>query len=204
MTNSSRARVLTRFFALFALTIWIGGLTMIGVAAPAIFKLNRLIGPRAVAAMLERFSPITLVCGIVLLLCWLVERRIDGRESVKSSTRSRALNVQGACIFVMLLLGSYLALIAEPRIVRLQPPLEQTVLQSETVQNNGAQSINPTEVIVKAGQFASPQARQEFRKLHGIYGGLTSLVVLLGIVVLAIYAARPVEKVRPLFESPNE
>lgn len=191
--------IATRFFSLLSLTIWIGGLTMIGLAAPAIFKLNRLIGPRAVSAMLERFSPVTLICGVVLLGCWLAERRL-----AESSTRSRALNVQGACIFGMLLLGSYLALIAAPRIVQLQPPLEQTILKTESVRNNGVQSINPTEITIRAGQFASPQARAEFRKLHGIYGGLTSLVVSLGIIVLAIYAARPVDKLHPFSESSNE
>lgn len=149
--------------------------------------------------MLERFSPLTVVCGVVLLACWIIESRL-----VKSSTRSRAFKFQGACIFAMLLLGSYLALIAAPRIVQLQPPLQQTILKTESVQNNGVQSINPTEVTIRAGQFASPQARQEFRKLHGIYGGLTSLVVLLGIVVLAIYAARSVDKLRPFSEPSNE
>ncbi len=201
VNSSSRWRVLAsaRFCSTLALCLWIGGLALIGVSAPAIFQLNRLLGPRAVAAMLERFSPLTVVCGVVLLACWIIESRL-----VKSSTRSRAFKFQGACIFAMLLLGSYLALIAAPRIVQLQPPLQQTILKTESVQNNGVQSINPTEVTIRAGQFASPQARQEFRKLHGIYGGLTSLVVLLGIVVLAIYAARSVDKLRPFSEPSNE
>ncbi len=185
MNNSSRILAATRFFFLLGLTIWIGGLTLIGVAAPAMFGLNRLLGPRAVAAILERFSPVTLVCGVVLLLCWLLERRV-------SNVRNRASSVQGACIFGMLLLGSYLALVAEPRIKALQPPLLQTVLQSETVKSAaGVRSVNPTKVTIEAGRFASPQARAEFRKLHGVYGGLTSLVVLLGIIVLAIQSARP-------------
>ena len=163
---------------------------MIGLAAPAIFNLNRLLGPRAVAAMLERFSPITLVCGVVLLACWFVEYRANTQIS---NTR-RALRFQGVCIAGMLLLGSYLALVAEPRIRQLQPPLQQTVLRTEkVVGRNGITSINPTKVTVESGQFSSPQARQEFRKLHGLYGGLTSLVVLLGVVVLAISCARSVD-----------
>lgn len=166
---------------------------MIGLAAPAIFGLNRLIGPRAVAAMLERFSPITLICGLVLVLCWFVE--------YTSSTRSRALRFQGVCIAGMLLIGSYLALIAEPRIRQLQPPLQQTVLRTETVQAaNGTSSVNPTKVVIESGKFASPQARAEFRKLHGVYGGLTMIVVLLGVVVLGIFAARSVERCSELKE----
>lgn len=189
MNNSSRALIVARFFSLLSLAVWIGGLAMIGLAAPAIFNLNRLLGPRAVAAMLERFSPITLVCGVVLLACWFVEYRANTQTS---STR-RALRFQGVCIAGMLLLGSYLALVAEPRIRSLQPPLQQTVLRTEkVVGRNGITSINPTKVTVESGQFSSPQARQEFRKLHGLYGGLTSLVVLLGVVVLAISAARSV------------
>lgn len=174
---------------------------MIGLAAPAIFKINRLLGPRAVAAMLERFSPVTMVCGVVLLGCWLWEWRPSSTRTTARNNRS--LQVQGVCTLVMLLLGSYLALVAEPRIRALQPPLQQTVLKSEIVTaSNGTSSVNPTEVVVKAGQFASPQARAEFRKLHGVYGGLTSVVVLLGIVVLALLAWRssaPIEysKVAP-------
>ena len=165
---------------------------MIGLAAPAIFGLNRLLGPRAVAAMLERFSPITLLCGVVLIACWFVECRANARTS---STRSRGLRVQGVCLTAMLLVGGYLALVAEPRIRSLQPPLRQTILQTEkVVGRNGSASINPTKVVVESGQFASPQARAEFRKLHGLYGGLTTIVVLLGVVVLAISAARSVSE----------
>ena len=93
------------------------------------------------------------------------------------------------------MLGSYLALVAEPRIRQLQPPLQQTVLQTEQVlAANGTSSINPTQITIRAGKFASPQARAEFRKLHGVYGGLTIIVVLLGVVVLAIFAARSVSE----------
>lgn len=187
--RSSRFLGIVRFLSLLSLAVWIGGLAMIGLAAPAIFKLNRLLGPRVVAAMLERFSPVSMVCGVVLMGCWLWEWR---QSSTRSTTRSnRSLRVQGVCTLIMLLLGSYLALVAEPRIRTLQPPLQQTVLKSETVaSSNGTSSVNATEVIVKAGQFTSPQARAEFRKLHGVYGGLTSLIVLLGVVVLAIIATR--------------
>ena len=182
--RSSRFLGVARFLSLLSLAVWIGGLAMIGLSAPAIFKVNRLLGPRAVAAMLERFSPVTMVCSVVLLGCWLWEWR-------QSSTRNRSLRVQGLCTLVMLLLGGYLALVAEPRIRALQPPLQQTVLMSETVQSaNGTTSINPTQVTVKARQFASSQARQEFRKLHGVYGGVTSVVVLLGVVILALLAWR--------------
>jgi putative copper export protein len=186
---SSRSLSVMRFLSLLSLSVWIGGLAMIGLSAPAIFKVNRLLGPRAVAAMLERFSPITMVCGVVLLGCWLWEWRQSSTRN--NSLTHRSLRAQGFCTLVMLLLGSYLALVAEPRIRALQPPLQQTVLKSETVAaSNGTSSINPTEVTIKAGQFASPQARQAFRKLHGIYGGLTSVVVLLGVVVLALLAWR--------------
>ena len=186
--RSSRSLGIARFLSLLSLSVWIGGLAMIGLAAPSIFKLNRLLGPRVVASILEQFSPVTMVCGVVLMGCWLWEWR---QSSTHSTTRNRSLSVQGVCILIMLLLGSYLALIAEPRIRTLQPPLQQTILKSEsTTASNGTSSINPTEVTIKAGQFASPQARAEFRTLHGVYGVLTSLIVLLGIVVLAITAAR--------------
>lgn len=188
-----RVLKMARFFSLLSLAVWIGGLAMIGLAAPAIFGLNRLIGPRAVAAMLERFSPITLICGVVLLACWFVEWRVSKAQSSTRIAKSRALTIQGVCIAGMVLLGSYLALVAEPRIRQLQPPLQQTVLRTEkVVGRNGTASINPTKVTVETGQFASPEARQEFRKLHGLYGGLTSLVVFMGVVVLAISAARSV------------
>ena len=191
--RSSRFLGIVRFLSLLSLAVWIGGLAMIGLAAPAIFKLNRLLGPRAVAAMLERFSPVSMVCGVVLMGCWLWEWRQSSTRSTTRSNRSlrvQALRVQGVCTLIMLLLGSYLALVAEPRIRTLQPPLQQTVLKSDVASSNGTSSVNPTEVIVKARQFTSPQARAEFRKLHGVYGGLTSLIVLLGVVVLAIIATR--------------
>ncbi len=197
--RSSRSLGIARFLSLLSLAVWIGGLAMIGLAAPAIFKLNRLLGPRVVAAMLERFSPVSMVCGVVLMGCWLWEwRQLSTRSTTRSnrSLRVQALRVQGICTFAMLLLGSYLALVAEPRIRALQPPLQQTVLKSDVATSNGTSSVNATEVIVKAGPFTSPQARAEFRKLHGVYGGLTSLIVLLGVVVLAIIAtpsAAPIE-----------
>jgi putative copper export protein len=202
--HSSRSLGIVRFLSLLSLAVWVGGLAMIGLAAPAIFKLNRLLGPRVVAAMLERFSPVSMVCGVVLMGCWLWEWRQSSTRSTTRSNRSlrvqalrvQALRVQGICTFAMLLLGSYLALVAEPRIRTLQPPLQQTVLKSDVASSNGTSSVNATEVIVKAGPFTSLQAHAEFRKLHGVYGGLTSLIVLLGVVVLAIIAtpsAAPIE-----------
>lgn len=185
---SSRFSSLVRFLSLLSLSVWLGGLALIGLSAPAIFGLNRLLGPRVVAAMLERFSPITLVCGAVLLACWIYQYRT-------TSTRTRAMKLQGACICAMFLLGSYLALVAAPRIKTLQPSLKQAVLRTEkVVAASGTSRINPTKMTIEAGQFASPQARAEFGKLHGIYGALTSLIVLLGIVVLGISSTRTVEE----------
>jgi len=41
--RSSRFLGIVRFLSLLSLAVWIGGLAMIGLAAPAIFKLNRLL-----------------------------------------------------------------------------------------------------------------------------------------------------------------
>ncbi len=188
--SSSRALGLARFFALLSLTIWIGGLTLIGIAAPAIFKINRVLGPRIIGAILETLGPVSLVCAIVLFAAWLWENAL-----VKSSTRSvalrRSLRAQGFCSIIMLLFAAYLALVAEPRIRALQPPLQQTVLASENVAaSDGTSSINPTKMTIQAGHYASPQDRAEFRKLHGIYGGLTTVIVLLGVINLALLAMR--------------
>ena len=193
--SSARALGLARFFALFSLTIWIGGLVLIGIAAPAIFGLNRVLGPRVVGAILEALGPISIVCSVVLLLSWFWENAL-----LKSSTRNlksrRSLRAQGWCSAAMLILALGLALIAEPRIRKLQPPLRQTIEATEKVPNaDGTSRINPTKITVEAGRFSSPQARAEFGKLHGIYGGLTMLVVLLGVANIALLALRSSEAI---------
>jgi hypothetical protein len=104
----------------------------------------------------------------VLLLCWFVERRLG-----QSSTRWN--NVQGLLTAAMVALGLYLALVLTPRIEALQPPLDTKNF-----------------VSTQTRRFSSAATQKEFGRAHGLYGALTSVVVLLGVSVLAISAARGV------------
>jgi len=156
----------TRFLTLLALVVWVGGLAFLGMAAaPAIFKVNRPLGPVMVGAMLQRFTPVMYVCGVLLLLGWLAEAKFarQGRTGV-------LWWVQGICSMLMLLIAIYLGQSLMPRIVALQP---QAVASSN-----------------HAGEWPTPQAKAEFDEAHKGYTNMTKVVVYLGLGALLALSLR--------------
>jgi uncharacterized membrane protein len=157
---------LTRFLTLLALVMWVGGLAFLGpIAAPAVFKVNRPLGPIMVGAMLQRFTPITYVCGVLLLLGWLAEIKLPrpGRTGL-------LWWLQGACSVLMLLIALYLGQSLMPRIVALQPQA----------------------VAARSGEstWSTPQAKAEFDTAHKGYTDMTSIVAYLGLGALLAFSLR--------------
>lgn len=152
----------TRFLTLLALVVWVGGLAFLGpIAAPAIFKVSRPLGPIMVGAMLQRFTPVTYICGLLLLLGWLAEVKLPrpGRAGV-------LWWFQGACSVLMLVIALYLGQTLMPRINALQP---QVVAQAA-----------PPPAGVKA----------EFDAAHKGYTSMTRVVVYLGLGALLALSLR--------------
>ena len=165
-----------RFVTLLALSIWLGGILFLGaVAAPAAFKINRALGPQLVGAMLLRFNPITVVCGVLMLLGWFFEGRPESAQSsAKRGRLSRRLwKVQGACSGAMLALTLFLSLVMMPRIVQLQPAVVPAVASSTS------RTLTPV-----------APAKAEFDRLHSRYTQLTLLCWWLGIGTLGCLSWR--------------
>lgn len=151
-----------RFVTLLALVVWIGGLAFLGMAAaPAIFKVSRPLGPIMVGAMLERFTPVMYICGVLLLLGWLAEVKF-----VRMGRAGVLWWLQGVCSMVMLLIALYLGQSLMPRINELQPhPL-------------------------KTGEWPTAPANAEFDAAHQAYTNMTKVVVYLGLGVLLTLSLR--------------
>jgi hypothetical protein len=110
-----------RYAGLLALTLWVGGLVVLGaIGAPAIFEVlavRHVAGDRVIAGavfgeILGRFHLLAYACGVVLLGTLLV-RGVMGPRPIMFAARL-------AIAFVMLFATAYSGLIVSPSIARSQ------------------------------------------------------------------------------------
>jgi uncharacterized membrane protein len=110
-----------RYAGVVALTLWIGGLLVLGgIAAPSIFDVlaarqlpdGRVLAGAIFGEVLRRFHLLTYVCGVVLLATLLV-RGVLGPRPVLFAVRL-------AIAFTMLLASAYSGLIVSAQIARAQ------------------------------------------------------------------------------------
>jgi len=155
----------TRFVTLLALIVWLGGLAFIGIAAPAMFKVSRPLGPLMVGAILERFTPIIYVCGVLLLVGWLAEIKLP-----RAGKTGIWYWLQGGCTVLMIAIALYLGQSLMPRI---------TAMQSLAIQQPDGDAIWP-----------SKETKAEFDAAHKGYTSATKLVVVLGLSALFAFSLR--------------
>jgi hypothetical protein len=110
-----------RYAGLLALTLWVGGLVVLGaIGAPAIFDVlaarhvasDRVIAGAIFGEILRRFHLLTYACGVVLLGTLLV-RGVMGPRPIMFALRL-------AIAFVMLIASAYSGLIVSAKIARTQ------------------------------------------------------------------------------------
>jgi hypothetical protein len=173
-----------RFISALCLSLVIGGMAFFGImAAPVMFHpeksgIERLettatTAPQMVSAMLSRFGTLTTICAVLLILCWL----IDGIAS--SSIKSRLWNIQGALLFLSLLLSQVLSNILLPRIKAQQATIVPIIARAER-----GKTLTPRE----------KQQRAAFDIGHKSYQKLASfnLYVLLAAMLILIARGAPI------------
>lgn len=110
-----------RYTGVLALTLWVGGLIVLGaVAAPGVFDAvaarhvagDRLLAGAIFGEMLRRFHLLSYVCGIVLLGT-LVVRGVLGPRPIWFAVRL-------AIAFIMLAASAYSGLVVSGQIARAQ------------------------------------------------------------------------------------
>lgn len=110
-----------RYVGLLALTLWVGGLVVLGaIGAPAIFDVlatrhvadDRVIAGAIFGEILGRFHLVAYACGVILLGTLLV-RGIMGPRPIMFAVRL-------AIAFVMLIAAAYSGLIVSADIARMQ------------------------------------------------------------------------------------
>jgi uncharacterized membrane protein len=110
-----------RYAGLLALTLWVGGLVVLGaIGAPAIFDVlaarhvasDRVMAGAIFGEILRRFHLLTYACGVVLLGTLLV-RGVMGPRPIMFAVRL-------AIAFVMLIASAYSGLIVSAKIARTQ------------------------------------------------------------------------------------
>jgi uncharacterized membrane protein len=170
-----------RFLTVLSLIVWLGGLAFLGpVAAPAIFKINRVLGPQMVGAMLGRFTPLIYVAAILLLAGWIAEGQLTRPQGLAR----RLWWLQGGGSIVMLLLAVYLGIIVMPRIVALQPQIVAGLNVSNTPP---AASMTAPSALAS---HVNPVVKAEFDAAHKTYTTLTSVTVWIGLAVAFIFCLR--------------
>jgi hypothetical protein len=175
-----------RFLFLLGIVVWLGGLAFVAVGAPAMFKVNRSLGPQMVGAALAAFTPVTYVCAVLMLLGWLGEGLRHGE--IHRAIRKSWL-AQGACIFVMLLCAVYAGKIIMPQMVSLQPTVVAAASAMQNRGDGGTQSATASSTSARRLQDAQ-QVRVRFDVLHKKYRSVTSTIVLFGLASLALFAVR--------------
>jgi uncharacterized membrane protein len=152
-----------RFAGVLALTLWVGGLLVLGaIAAPSIFEVlaaQHVAGDRAIAGavfgeVLRRFHLLSYGCGFVLLTT-LVARGVLGPRPIWFAVR-----VGTACLMVAA--TAYSGLVVSSQIARVQ------------AQIGGAPSSLPE----------SDPRRVTFGRLHATSTGLQMVPLLGGLLLL--------------------
>lgn len=162
-------RTLVRSLILFGITIWVGGLLFFGaVVAPVAFgsimpmvsdpSQGLHIAGTMVRDSLLRLHDIGLICGVILLLLFIVER-------AARMTR-RTIGPQLVLLAVMLGLTAYSQFSVIPRMDSLR-------MQAGNTLDNPA---------------ATDPAKVDFNRLHNLSTRLEGVVLLCGLGLIVLYA----------------
>jgi Domain of unknown function (DUF4149) len=152
-----------RYAGLLALTLWVGGLLVLGaIAAPSIFDVvavrhipdDRLLAGAIFGEILRRFHLLSYVCGSVLLAT-LVVRGVLGPRPIWFAARV-------GTAFLMLAATAYSGLVVSNQIVRLQAEI-----------GTAPSSLPPTD-----------SRRLAFGRLHATSTGLEMIPLLGGLLLL--------------------
>lgn len=152
-----------RFAGLLALTLWVGGLVVLGaIAAPSIFDVlavrhiadDRLVAGALFGEILRRFHLLSYLCGTVLLLT-LVARGVLGPRPIWFAARV-------GTAFLMLAATAYSGLVVSNQIARLQMEI----------------GVAPSSLP------ATDPRRLAFGRLHATSTGLEMIPVLGGLLLL--------------------
>jgi uncharacterized protein DUF4149 len=158
-----RRMLALRYAGLVALTLWVGGLVVLGaIAAPSIFEVlaarhvvnDRMLAGAIFGETLRRFHLLSYICGTVLLLS-LILRGILGPRPIWFAARV-------GTAFLMLAATAYSGLVVSRQIAGLQSEI------------GGAPSSLPADDI----------RRITFGRLHAISTGLELVPVLGGLLLL--------------------
>ena len=165
----------SRFLFLLGLAVWLGGLAFVAVGAPAMFRVNRILGPQMVGAGLSSFTPVTYICAFLMLLGWLGE----GLRRGEIQPGARKLWVgQGVLTVLMLALALYVGRTLMPQMNSLQPQVVAATMRA--ADSKLRPEATPQEAAVRA----------RFDGFHKRYRSVTSSVVLLGLATLLLFSVR--------------
>ena len=152
-----------RYAGLLALTLWVGGLLVLGaIAAPSVFEVSaarhvvndRLVAGAIFGEILRRFHLLSYACAVVLLAA-LVGRGVMGPRPIMFAARV-------GIAFLMLLATAYAGLILAPRMSRLQAA---AVVAPSTLPENDPRRV-------------------EFGRLHQLSTGIELIPILGGLFLL--------------------
>jgi hypothetical protein len=152
-----------RYAGLLALTLWVGGLLVLGaIAAPSVFEVlaarqianDRLVAGAIFGEVLRRFHLLSYACAIVLLAT-LFTRGVMGPRPLMFAARV-------GVVFLMLFATAYSGLIVAPRIARIQ---SATGVAPSTLPENDPRRV-------------------EFGRLHAMSAGVQLVPILGGLFLL--------------------
>jgi hypothetical protein len=152
-----------RYVGLLALTLWVGGLLVLGaIVAPSIFEVlaarhiaaDRLVAGALFGEILRRFHVLSFACGAVLVSS-LVLRGVMGPRPIMFAARLLVA-------FLMLAATAYSGLIVAPSIERLRADA----------------------VVAPSTLPANDPRRVEFGHLHAVSTGIQAVPILGGLFLL--------------------
>ena len=152
-----------RFAGVLALTLWVGGLLVLGaIAAPAVFDVlaarqvadHRIVAGAVFGEALRRFHLLSYGCGAVLLVT-LVIRGVMGPRPIMFAARL-------AIAFLMLLASAYSGLVVAAKIAHAQAEMR----------------------VAPSSLPASDPRRQSFGRLHALSTGLEMVPIIGGLLLL--------------------
>jgi uncharacterized membrane protein len=161
-----------RFLFLFAFALWFGGYVFFGaIAAPAMFKTGRAnelytIAPLMVGNILSRFAVFSTICGVTMLIGWLLE----GAYRKMSSSRKWQGGLTGLAL-LFTLISNFVLL---PNTLR-----DQIAMLPITEKSERKQTLTIEETQFKA----------DFDKKHKTSERLGGLTILCMLLALAAFVA---------------
>jgi hypothetical protein len=184
---TKRALATTRTLFLLGLGIWLGGLVCVASGAPSLvhasLKLtgSKAIGFQMVGTLMGAFTPLTYICALLIAIGWLGER-----AAAASAGCRKSWTLQGVGIGIMIVIAAYCGRVVMPDMAAMQPQvLSAFHPQPSAAVNSGAAPAAPSQAT------ATPEAlavKVRFDKAHETFRTMTSLIVLLALINLIIFA----------------